>query len=176
MSNGTQDFYATVANVIPVVILAYILSFRVFETVKDFISRVASGYIPEHAGFVTAAVGVLPFAAIIMAIVGELECLKALYSGHATHIEAEWTIAALEVIGAAIVAHMFAFVTTYASRRWWQPAFDRQNGADNDGEIPSDSSKGDDAQTGRSTQTSDADGLGLGTQQDRDDEGPHCKS
>jgi hypothetical protein len=112
MINGTLDFYSTTATVIPVLILAYIFSFRIFGSLKKLYEAVQSGVkhgiLLEHSGIMTLVIFVTPIAGITMSISGEIACLNALYTGHPTNTDAQWAIISLYAIGAAFGAQILA--------------------------------------------------------------------
>jgi hypothetical protein len=128
MTNGTLDFYSTTATVIPVLILAYIFSFRIFGSLKKLYEAMQSGakrgILLRHSGITTLAIFVTPIAGVTMSISGEIASLNALYTGHPTNTDARWTIISLYAIGAAFGAQILAaclaqayayFIKTFSS-------------------------------------------------------------
>jgi hypothetical protein len=110
MKNGTVDFYSTVALTIPVLMLAYIFSFRIFDTLKEFASTTFGDrrILLPHGEMTIIFVFVAPVVGIAMAIVGEVACFRALFTGHPTYSDAMWTIRSLETMAAAFAAQLIA--------------------------------------------------------------------
>jgi hypothetical protein len=119
MNNGTLDFYSGVAQIIPVIVLVYVFSFRFINTLKQFYTEIfnpAGPLLIDHSGFTTLMIFIAPFVSIGMAAVGEIACLRALFTGHPTPADARWTIASLVAMGVGIAAQIAAIGLTQVYR------------------------------------------------------------
>lgn len=119
MNNGTLDFYSAVAEIIPVIVLAYIFSFRFINTFKQFYGEMFKDgdvLLIDHSGFMTLAIFLAPFVGVGMAVVGEVACLRALFTGHPTPADARWTIDSLVAMSVAITAQIAAIGLTQLYR------------------------------------------------------------
>jgi hypothetical protein len=134
MNNGTLDFYSAVAEIIPVIVLAYIFSFRFVNTLKQFYDEIFNGgdvLLIDHSGFGTLAIFLAPFVGIGMAVVGEAACLRALFTGHPTPADARWTIDSLLAMSVAITAQIAAIGLTQLYRNVRQGFDESKKKADN---------------------------------------------
>jgi hypothetical protein len=107
------------ATIIPVVVLAYVFTLRLFSASWE-VTKARAELLPVFTtldGIVLMIIVIAPVASVVAGLFGEGVSLSALYTGHPTPSDARWTVTTLIVMGIAIPIHIFALgVTRYY--RW----------------------------------------------------------
>ncbi len=127
MQHGTLNFYSTSASLIPLILLTYVFTLRSFEAYVKF--REASpfaGPVTPADGCVWIVIPLAPIAAVVFAVIGEISCLSALFTGRPNSATQDWTIGALVVLAGAIVIHLLALLITRYNKRQMERYLERE--------------------------------------------------
>lgn len=108
MQYGTIAFYQAVSALMPLALLTYIFSLRVFPTIKEFRKEPTAHRRPYVGDAMRFLVTIAPLFAGLGAIGAEAACLHALYRGVPTSGDSGWTISGLNLMIVAYGAHLSA--------------------------------------------------------------------
>jgi hypothetical protein len=106
MQNGTLPFYSAVASLIPLAFVTYIITLRDFPAAYGMLRTIwREGWVTPESGCAMTFLTFTPFVALAIGVTGEVFCLNTLFTGHPTHNNAVWTIAALITMAVAMLTH-----------------------------------------------------------------------
>lgn len=122
MKYGTLNFYSTTASLIPLGLLTYIFSLQAISAIGEAVKAQRKGQQPyDYTGCLMLPILLAPPTAVIAAIIGEINCLMALFSGKPTSANARWAVYSLIVSVVVMALHIVCLGLTryYRSLERW---------------------------------------------------------
>lgn len=106
MKYGTLNFYSSVASIIPLSLITYVITLRAFPAARTMLkATLKQGWVTPESGCVMVFMTFTPYVAFAIAIVGEAASLEALFSGNPNAANASLTIVALIAMILAMLVH-----------------------------------------------------------------------